>query len=163
MRHLEPSHLRRTAAWLACLTLVLASGLVAESPTNDPPNDPTAETVEPEAAAPEAAAPEAGGLRVYVDPETGELTSTPTPEQAAALSKSLASDLDGSAEGLETFALRGGGRGVNLQGRFRNALVVRRDAGGNLVMTCAESATQAEELLAAETVPPAAPAAPEEK
>ena len=82
------------------------------------------------------AAPAPAGLRAYIDPETGELTSTPSPEQVEALSKDFAPGLNTSSEGLVPFALRSGGRGVFLQGRFLSALKVRSTGEGGFELSC---------------------------
>ncbi len=76
------------------------------------------------------------GLRAYIDPETGELTSTPTAEQLEVFTKSSAPSLEFSSEGLETFLLQRGGRGVRIEGRFLSALKVRRNADGSMEVIC---------------------------
>lgn len=104
---------RRLAGML--LALLITSALVAEDQVSNGTS---------------AASPEAAGLRVYIDPETGELTGTPSPARVEALSKRLESPLSRSTEGLEPFELPRGGRGVFLDRRFQSALVVRLGADG---------------------------------
>lgn len=70
------------------------------------------------------------GWRVYLDPETGEVTSTPSALQVQTLSERLDSKLESAAlnrssVGLEPFELRRGGRGVFLEGRYQSALRAR--------------------------------------
>ena len=125
--HADPSR-RRTLLWLAsgALALLAAPALIAETP--------------PEETAVEAPAP--AGLRAYIDPETGDLTSTPSAEQVEALSrtvsKRLEQSLSRSDEGLEPFALPLGGRGVFLEGRFQSTLVVRVAPDGGFELFCVD-------------------------
>ena len=142
---------RRLASWLAgAFVLLAASVLVAESPREEPASE----------------TPPAPGLRAYVDPATGELTSAPSPWQVEALSKSLAQALRRSGEGLEPFALSGGGRGVHLRGRFQNALVVHLDADGGLDFLCVDDSEHAAAILELPELTPAAapqPSSPEDQ
>ena len=99
-----------------------------------------------------AAAPTREGLRVYLDPETGELTSTPSRDQVEALSKKILSEepaLSRLSAGLEPFDLERGGRGVYLAGRFQSALVVRRTEDSSFEPVCTDAAEHASAALAA--------------
>ncbi len=134
----------------ACL-LALANAASSAEPDRAAAEEPAAGTaVQP------AAAATFHGLKVYLDPETGELTSTPTREQIEALT--LRDPLARSFEGLRTFALRDGGEGVYLQGRFRSATVVRALPGGGFETHCSEDPAAVTPLLQ-----PAAAAAPVER
>lgn len=137
-KHRTPGWGRALAVW----------GLVLLAPPA-----PTAETPDEE---PAAEAPAVAGWRAYVDPETGELTSTPSRGQVEALSealrsreapKSLESALSRSSAGLETFVLERGGRGVFLDGRFHSALVARRTADGGFELVCADDSGHAAAAL----------------
>jgi hypothetical protein len=70
-----------------------------------------------DASAPPAAAP---GMRVYIDPKTGEPT-TPPPGAAVEAAPAVQQR---SGEGLVEETLPGGGVKVDLQGRFKTPLVV---------------------------------------
>jgi hypothetical protein len=109
---------------------------------------------EPAAAAPDTAsgAAPAAGLRIYVDPETGELTSTPTPEQTERLSAALAPLLERPVEEPVFFEIPGGGTGVFVGRRFASAMVVRVRADGTFELGCADP-DHAHQMLAA---PPSA-------
>ena len=137
------SSLQTAHALLICgLAFLATSALLAESPGEE------TETV----------APARAGLRAYLDPETGELTSTPSREQVEALSEDVRSHalekaLSRSSAGLEPFALERGGRGIFLEGRFQSALVVRRRDDGGFQLVCADDAEHAGEAL---TEPPPA-------
>ncbi len=127
---------RRTAAWLAGLTLAAALPAIAEDAA-----EKTAVDQPPAAAAP-------AGLRAFIDPETGELTSTPSRRQIEELSRlieqqtlsSVEGPLSRSSAGLETFELATGGRGVHLKGRFQHALAVRVVEVGELELVCRDDA-----------------------
>ncbi|MEM7352510.1 MAG: hypothetical protein AAF657_17045 [Acidobacteriota bacterium] len=125
----------------------------------EPPRAATSET----AVATPAEVPGQAGLRVYLDPETGKLTSTPSTGQVEALSTDLA-PLGWTSEGLEPFALHTGGRGVYLQGRFRSALTVRVTENGDYELRCvdgpghAHPAADGPEMADPHELPPARPA-----
>lgn len=99
------------------------------------------------------------GLWAFLDPETGELLDEPTPEQSLWLDTVGLSSLNKSSLGLETFGLSDGGRGVNLSGRFRSALVVHRRADGNFEIRCVDHPDQPLHHAQAHA-PAAAPAEP---
>ncbi len=133
---------RQTAAWLVGLALAAALPAAAEDP------------VEETAAADRQAVKDVTqtGLRAFIDPDTGELTSTPTRRQIEELQQAIRqqamADFDGplsrSGLGLEPFELATGGRGVYLRGRFQSALVVHRLDGGELELVCRGDASATE-------------------
>jgi hypothetical protein len=87
-------------------------------------------------------APPAAGVRAFIDPRTGQPTSSPSPEQLQRLSvQARAATLSRSVEGLRTFELQRGGRGLNLQGRFQTALRVERAADGSFRASCGDGET----------------------
>jgi hypothetical protein len=87
----------------------------------------------------------APGVRVFVDPRTGQITASPSPEQLQRLAvHARAATLSRSVQGLRAFELQRGGRGLNLQGRFQTALRVERAADGSFRTTCADGETIAD-------------------
>ena len=74
------------------------------------------------------------GMRVYIDPKTGEFTKPPPGVAPTEVSPSLKDALSTSSEGLvETPSpAPGGGVMIDLQGRFRSPLTATRDAEGKL-------------------------------
>jgi hypothetical protein len=77
------------------------------------------------------------GLRVYVDPLSGELISHPTAEQRQALSTRVAGAFRlGPEVDVVTFPLRGGGTGVFLDGLLWSSTRVHRHADGSLEVFC---------------------------
>lgn len=76
-----------------------------------------------------------GGMRVYIDPSTGQVKGVP-PQRLAPGSYS-ADRFSTSHEGLrEVPAPVGGGKMVNLQGRFQQAYGAYVDSEGDLVIGC---------------------------
>jgi hypothetical protein len=82
----------------------------------------------------------AAGMRAYVDPESGQLTSTPSPEQQRALNEALErqQDLNYSSEGLTEEPLADGGYYMDLQGRFQVTMTAHVDAQGQRHVVCDE-------------------------
>lgn len=111
------------------------------------PGPDASDAKRPDEAAGEAAASGAGvtrpGLRVYVDPETGELVGEPTEEQLEKLRLESSTRLRErrSSWDLRHFSLRGGGRGVFLDGWADHELVVRRADDGSLRTVCSQGET----------------------
>lgn len=85
------------------------------------------------------AAPGVAGLRVFIDPDSGEIVA-PTAEQAAELDRARRGDLDNALrtddEGLvvEASPVEGGGEYVYLEGRFQNAVYASVDAQGKVTL-----------------------------
>ena len=91
-------------------------------------------SAEKPAAVPEVAA---GGLRVYIDPQTGAIRQTPFPGSAPLqLTPREQNALSTSHEGLVEVpsALPGGGVKLDLQGRFQSPLIATIDATGKVKM-----------------------------
>ena len=81
----------------------------------------------------------AAGLRAFIDPATGKLTSNPTRAQLERRSlQARTATSSRSVIGLRPFELGRGGRGLDLQGRFQTSLRVERGADGNLYQTCGD-------------------------
>jgi hypothetical protein len=85
-----------------------------------------------------AAAPGQAGQRVYIDPTTGRFIEPPPDVQAAeALATQadpLTLEMSTSDVGLVETPLAGGGSTVDLQGRFRNALVATVGSDGKVTI-----------------------------
>jgi len=109
---------------------------------------PSPEGEGPERSAPEAAPAEVGasGMRIAVDPKTGEVVSNPARESRV-LSEALAHALNRSTEGLKVVSLPAGGRGVHLKGRFLHVMTVKVKANGSLEFGCVDNAAKVEEIL----------------
>ncbi|HVR30835.1 MAG TPA: hypothetical protein VMS86_15030 [Thermoanaerobaculia bacterium] len=91
-------------------------------------------------ASPEEVDSPASGLRVFRDPETGQFVTDPNEAQRRLLALHPRAAVSRSVQGLRPFTLEGGGRGINLQGRFQSALMVRVMEDGSLRTTCGDPA-----------------------
>ena len=75
------------------------------------------------------------GMRIYIDPQTGKLVSTPPPgQEPVPLSPQEIHAMSTSSEELVEVpsAKPGGGVTVDLQGRFQTPLIATIDANGKL-------------------------------
>jgi hypothetical protein len=130
----------------AILTAALTAPVAASSPgEKEGPERQVPDAVDAEAVEPSAVAD--NGLRVVVDPETGEIVARLPRQKTDALSAPLGNALNRSTEGLRVFNLANGGRGVHLQGRFQHALVVRMKADGSFETVCVNHSDEAEKIL----------------
>lgn len=128
----------------------------AEALCRETSTAPAEERDEPAASAPTAAArslPGAAGMRVYVDPESGQLIG-PDRLPPQALSPLEQAMLRRDAEGLTEQSLPNGAVVVDLGGRFRNLAVATVDAEGRARTThCVTSAEAAPSRLEEEPTP----------
>jgi DNA-binding protein YbaB len=85
-----------------------------------------------------AAAPGEAGMRVSIDPETGELAPA-TAAQQKALDQEMQQMLSRSSEGLVEEVLPNGAVQVHLQGRFQSASVAVIDETGTLHTGCVDN------------------------
>ena len=131
---------------VACLMAALAMPAAASSPEGkgEPkrhaPEAESTQSVEPSVDARE-------GLRVVIDPETGEIITRPPRHRAEPISAPLANALSRSTEGLRVFDLPNGGKGVHLKGRFQHVLVVRAKPDGSFETVCTNHPHEAEGFL----------------
>lgn len=96
------------------------------------------------------------GLRVFVNPTTGELTTRPSEGQVQRFQQSIDQlDIAEPVTDLHPFPLRDGGTGAYVGNRFMTSTVVRRAPDGSLALDCT---TDPDHLL--HRHPPLAPAAP---
>jgi hypothetical protein len=123
-----------TAVWILLPTAGWAAPLPEEGDGQE--GTPTEEAAtQAERQVPAAASQ---GMKVFLDPETGEMTSTPSAEQRRALSAALTRALSRSTEGLQVFDLPNGGKGVFLKGRFQHALTVRAKPDQSIETACTD-------------------------
>jgi len=119
--------MRRFAALLASLSFVPFTAALAAD--NAKSATPPAKQATPQA-----------GVRIYRDPQTGQRTSQPTPEQrrnAAAIDAQNPA-FNHSSEGLVERPLPNGGYIVDLEGRFQSAVGVRVGKDGKREFYCDE-------------------------
>ncbi len=152
----------RRFAWLgACLLLIAAAlpgSLWADNAKDNAEPESALATVEEGSAAPQ---PSEAGVKIFIDPKTGQLVAEPTTEQRQALDQeiswqeSLAKDLEIPEEKLSPFELSNGGVGVYVGGRFASSLLLHRHEDGSWVLGCAAAGHEEHHLSAGPTTPPA--------
>jgi len=95
------------------------------------------------------------GLRVFIDPATGEFRK-PTAAELATIAEQAAASKNKSSEGLEVEYRPDGSKYVNLQGRFMHSMRVAVNDDGSLRYVCADRDHD-------HAKPAAAPAAPTDR
>jgi len=110
--------------WPALLALAVVS-LAAPALAGDEPAAAAQEEQTAVQATATATPVAAAGLIIYIDPETGRPTSTPTEAQRAAMQSALAELLNYSDEGLVEVVMPDGSVVMDLQGRFQSTLIVQ--------------------------------------
>ena len=78
-------------------------------------------------------APAGDGMRVYLDPETGEPGAQPEASAVVELSPEMENALRHDDEGLVQVSHPNGAVSMDLQGRYTEATVVRVDANGKMI------------------------------
>lgn len=141
---LSPSSTRRAGFRVVSLSFV---GLIFSLTSIAAAQEAAAEGQALNAPAPTA------GLRIYVDPETGELTSRPTREQARRLSAAIGAFLTRPIDEPVVFQLPFGGTGVYVGNRFESVSVVRVRPDGSFDFECVHP-EHTTEILAAPAAPP---------
>ena len=90
-------------------------------------------------------------MRVFLNPETGEVTSGLEPTDAVLeLSPELENALSQSSEGLAAVHNADGSITLDLQGRFQSATVARVGKDGKVIV-CTDDVTHAEQSLSEPT------------
>ena len=74
--------------------------------------------------------PGTSAMRVYLDPETGEVSSVPTADATFAIGGELENALRHDTEGLTQTAHANGMVSINLDGRYQDVMVVRIGPNG---------------------------------
>jgi len=99
--------------------------------------------------------PGTAGMRVYLDPETGEVAADVPPNAAIELDGALENALRHDDEGLVVETHANGAMSLNLQERYQDASVVRIDENGK--MTFCSSDAQSVLLGITDTTTPTGP------
>ena len=90
------------------------------------------------------------GMRVYMDPETGEITSGPQP--VAELDPEMANALRHDDTGLAVETHPNGAKSLDLDGRYADVVVVRIDENGKMIF-CAGDPETVEKAINDTTTP----------
>ncbi len=140
----------RIRSWAFCAAAAIlvvsasSSSFAADAPARPRKAKPATTRV---ASTAKKSAPAAGaaGMRVAIDPQTGLLIK-PTLEQRHMLGTSA--ELERSSDGLVIVTLADGTKLCNLQGRFQEYVVARKDGAGQFKTDCVESHDRARRLTA---------------
>ena len=89
------------------------------------------------------------GMRVYRDPQTGQLGPPPTGVVPHGLTISEQRMLSRSDQGLKSRTLPSGGVAIDLQGRYRNMAIATVGADGQTTVNCAITPAEAAAVLQA--------------
>jgi len=134
-----------TTLYLSAVAMLLlpATGVIAAEPSASPrtPAEESSVTV----------SPFVYGMRVWIDPETGEIRQpTKAEREAVAERASEQRRLNKSSEGLVIQYRKDGSKFVDLEGRFMHSLVLTRSEEGTLTLRCDDKG-HSHEKKAAET------------
>ena len=113
----------RRVGVVAFLLLVTAAAIAVLSPGSNQSNASMTPTV----------APAGDGMRVYLDPETGEPGAQPS-AAVVELNPELENALRHDDEGLTQVTHPNGAVSMNLEGRYEEATVVHIDANGKRII-----------------------------
>jgi hypothetical protein len=79
-----------------------------------------------------------GGQTVQIDPQTGQIKPL-TPEEAQKLANGLKELANQSNEGLRQVQHADGSVSMNLEGRFQNVALARKEADGGVAQACVDN------------------------
>jgi hypothetical protein len=79
-----------------------------------------------------------GGQRVQIDPQTGQVKPL-TPEEARKLAEALKVLANQSSEGLKQVQHPDGSVSIDLQGRFQNVAIAKRNDDGSVSQSCVDN------------------------
>jgi hypothetical protein len=134
---------RHTIVAVAIIIGVLALAGMFMSPSGIPQTTATI-------VAAEESAPGTASLRAVIDPETGELAMGMVPAGEEALDADTQNALRRDSEGLVQVRHADGSVSMDLQGRFQNVSVARKNADGT-VTVCADNAPAVQQALDSKT------------
>ena len=133
---------RYGAALAVISVLCLGIGLAASSKEGTDSDEKAWQQAE-QVNATGAGNPAMQSMRVYRDPETGQLGRAPA--RPLALSPEEQRMVSRSTQGLTSRFLPNGAIALDLQGRFMNLSIATRNADGTISMNCVDSPDQAEQ------------------
>ena len=79
-----------------------------------------------------------GGQRVQIDPQTGQVKPL-TPEEAKRLADGIKELANQSTDGLQQVKHPDGSVSIDLQDRFQNVALAKKDAEGGISQTCVDN------------------------
>jgi hypothetical protein len=99
--------------------------------------------------------PHTSAMRVYLDPETGEVSSIPTADATFEVDQALANTLSHEPEDLVTVTHSDGSQSIDLQGTYGDVLVVRVGENGKQTFCTDDAKTLAKGMT--DTTTPTGP------
>ncbi len=142
---------KNTAGFSIACSLLLWTGMgYAEQNTANE----TAENRNNQVPAKTTRLPSQAGMRAFIDPETGQLTSRPPdtgPRQALSLSEEERNAASTSHQGFYEEVVPGKGIKLNLQGRFQSNVFATVNAAGEVSVTHSNDAAGAEHPVSPHT------------
>jgi hypothetical protein len=116
--------------------VLFAQDIQTKSEVSDKATDENSpENIEKEPNSPPAGS---SGMKVYIDPETGEFLDSPPEKIPTEIRRADEEAISTSSEGLEEREVDkpGGGVMIDLKGRFRHYQTATKDADGNIIIRC---------------------------
>ena len=138
-------HISRAASAAFLMMALAIPAVVFSEDANGGAGQPALEAAGPESTTESGAIRE--GMKIAIDPETGQIIAKPVREQNRELSVPLANALSRSTEDLHVFDLPNGGKGVNLDNRFQHVYMVQLKPDGSFETVCVNHKHQAEKFL----------------
>jgi hypothetical protein len=86
-------------------------------------------------------------MRIFRDPETGEIGPPTTAQATEVALEDGAENLEFSSNGLEQVRHADGSVSMDLQGRFQEYLVARKDASGKIHKSCVQGPKAAKKVV----------------
>lgn len=130
---------RQSISGIALAASVLAGGgASAQSPQARPPQEITVEQSSSPSGGRNLASSNAAGLMVAIDRDTGQ-TRALTAAEAQKLADGLKDLVSQSTDGLVQVRRADGTVSIDLQGRFQNVTLARRESNGTIVQACVDT------------------------
>jgi hypothetical protein len=139
-----------TKPLLICLIILFISVnfqpvlFAQDTQTNSEVSETATDESNPENIETEPTSPPAGssGMKVYIDPETGEFLDSPPEKLPSEMPEAAEEAISTSHEGLEIIEVDkpGGGVMMDLKGRFRHYQKATKNADGNITIRCTPEA-----------------------
>ncbi|MDX1384018.1 MAG: hypothetical protein R3190_10275 [Thermoanaerobaculia bacterium] len=137
----RPTRFRRSGTAIVALVVAVAAAVAGVTAASRP--DDGARSADSAPTAAEATSSGRTGVRAWVDPDTGTLSVPPPGALAREQPFALRDGLGRSSAGLYEVQLPNGAIKVDLQGRFRSAVVATVEPAGGYRLDC--ETTPAEE------------------
>jgi len=145
---------RTTTLLLVASALLSVAAAHAADTTAAPPPAPAC--IAPAAASAAPATTDSAsdaGMLAFIDPQTGRLTSTPSPEQREEMRAALAALLNESAAGLTAVSHADGRLSMDITGRFMHTATVNLRPAGEPSFACTNRLDDAVQHVTTPAIP----------